>query len=151
MIFLGFALMLNLVIVSGRFNTTHEKKHASAFFSGFSSVKENADSVKSALSENGPLAVALDASDPHFRFYTEGVYDSSVCDPSNLDHAVTLVGYGTEGGVPYFKIRNSWSKFWGNEGYIKISEKNDCGVKTDAVFAIVNEKKAAEAREQIRS
>lgn len=98
--------------------------------------------------KNGPLAVALDASDQHFRFYTEGVYDSSVCNPSNLDHVVTLVGYGKENGVPFLKLRNSWSKYWGNEGYIKISEDNDCGVKSDAVFAIVDKEKAADARKR---
>ena len=51
-----------------------------------------------------------------------------------LDHAALAVGYGVEKGQPYWLIKNSWSKAWGDEGYIKIAMKNDnCGVSQKAV------------------
>ena len=44
----------------------------------------------------GPVAVAIDASQPDFMSYTSGVYDNAACmsDKADLDHAVLAVGWG---------------------------------------------------------
>jgi cathepsin L len=44
------------------------------------------------------------------------VFDEPTCGykPDDLDHEVTLVGYGTEDGKDYWLIRNSWSTWWGD-------------------------------------
>lgn len=53
----------------------------------------------------------------------------------DLDHAVLAVGFGVLDGEPYWLIKNSWSTYWGNDGYILMSMKdNNCGVTTDATF-----------------
>ena len=36
------------------------------------------------------------------------------------NHAVTIVGWGTEQGIPYYLIKNSWGSGWGASGFIKV-------------------------------
>jgi len=60
----------------------------------------------------GPLAVTVDASS--WSSYETGVYNG--CNQTNpdLDHAVQLVGYGTDSQYgDYWIVRNSWSPLWG--------------------------------------
>lgn len=51
----------------------------------------------------GPIAVGIDAADGDFMSYTNGIYSTTECqnDFDSLDHAVTVVGYGTENGKDY--------------------------------------------------
>jgi C1A family cysteine protease len=39
---------------------------------------------------------------------------------TDVDHAIQLVGYGTEGTKDYWLVRNSWGGSWGEQGYIRI-------------------------------
>jgi C1A family cysteine protease len=56
----------------------------------------------------------------------------------DLDHAVLAVGYGTLRGEPYWLIKNSWSTYWGNDGYVLMSQKgNNCGVATSPTYVIM--------------
>ncbi|KAG7280469.1 hypothetical protein CRUP_033770 [Coryphaenoides rupestris] len=90
-----------------------------------------------ALFKNGPVAVSIDASHRSFVFYSHSVYYEPACGSTvdDLDHAVLPVGYGTMKGEPYWLVKNSWSTYWGNDGYVLMSMKdNNCGVATDATF-----------------
>ena len=56
----------------------------------------------------------------------------------DLDHSVLAIGYGKLDDHDYWLIKNSWSPLWGNQGYVLMSQKdNNCGVATDADYAIV--------------
>ena len=85
-------------------------------------------SMLAAVTEFGVLSVAMDAS--VLQFYTGGIItDYSGCGDSN-NHAVAVVGYGSEDGVAYFKVRNSYGTDFGEEGYFRISHDaaEGCGI-----------------------
>mgnify|MGYP002003614357 CR=1 FL=1 len=51
---------------------------------------------------------------------------------------VLVVGYGTDADISkdYWKIKNSWAKDWGEDGYYRIEMgKNLCGLAFDAVHS----------------
>jgi C1A family cysteine protease len=83
-----------------------------------------------------PVSIAIQADQRVFQAYRSGVFDSAECGTA-LDHAVTLVGYGTEGGQDYYLMRNSWGSSWGESGYMKMAMTGDgpgiCGVQMDPV------------------
>lgn len=96
---------------------------------------ENA--LKLAIFKHGPISVAIDASHRTFSFYSNGVYYEPKCGnkEENLDHAVLAVGYGTINGKDYWLIKNSWSTYWGNDGYVLMSaQDNNCGVMTTPTY-----------------
>jgi C1A family cysteine protease len=88
------------------------------------------------LVQNGPLSIALNAD--YLQSYTGGVIDpwfTWECNPAALDHAVLIVGYGTDASAgDYWIIRNSWAASWGEAGYFRMSRgKNTCGLASAVV------------------
>jgi len=90
----------------------------------------NYTALMNAVATIGPISISVDAS---WMDYEKGVY-SGPCG-TTIDHAVVLVGYGTEQGKDYYLVRNSWGASWGDEGYIKIARHSDdsteCGIDKD--------------------
>lgn len=109
-----------------------------AKISGFVNVTSNdPNAFKTALVTSGPLSVAIDASHKSFSFYSHGVYYEPECKNrlDDLDHAVLAVGYGKLNGEEYWLVKNSWSTYWGNDGYVLMSTKNNnCGVMTTPTY-----------------
>merc|ERR1719357_1174348 len=73
-----------------------------------------------------PVATTIQAN--YMGDYHGGVYVDRRCcsqstDPNckyNLNHAVTVVGYGSEGGKDFWLVKNSWGTWFGEHGYIKM-------------------------------
>ena len=91
------------------------------------------DALVSAVGQFGPNSIAIDASLKSFSFYASGTYYDAACGntEADLDHQVLAVGYGTaENGEKYFKVKNSWSVHWGDEGYVHMARDrgNNCGI-----------------------
>lgn len=113
-----------------------DQKKVALNITGYTTVSENEEEIKNFLQTTGPLAVALNA-EP-LQFYSGGIIDSdsSECDPQALDHAVTMVGYGSENGQDFWIIRNSWGSGWGENGYFRMARgQGTCGINTYVVSA----------------
>jgi len=98
----------------------------------------NETKIAAILFQTGPLAIAINATP--FQDYSSGIIDEDAadCDPTQLDHGVTLVGYGATGKKPYWIIKNSWGADWGENGFVRVARgKGVCGVNTHVVTAVV--------------
>jgi len=86
--------------------------------------------LRHAIFEHGPVSVCYQVISD-FRDYTTGVYQSDSCGSTTHDvnHAVLAVGFGTENGVDYWIVKNSWGAAWGDQGYFKIKRGvNMCAI-----------------------
>jgi len=109
--------------------------------SSYEDVSSSTAALEAACNE-GPVSIAIEADQSSFQQYTSGVL-SGECG-TGLDHGVLLVGYGTEGGADYWKVKNSWGKDWGESGYIRLCRncnanngKGQCGILLSASYPIV--------------
>lgn len=123
------------------------RKSVSATCDGFVDIPEgNETALQEALAFQGPVSVAIDASQESFQFYVSGVYMDPKCSSDDLDHGVLAVGYGiandpVKGQQEYYIVKNSWSAAWGDKGYIKIArnKKNMCGISSAASYPVVKD------------
>jgi cathepsin L len=89
-----------------------------AFNDGYTELTtNNYTELVTAAGTVGPVAISIAASGFKFQFYGGGVLSN--CNDYVMDHAVQLVGYGTDSGKDYWLVRNSWGN-WGEKGYIRM-------------------------------
>ncbi len=116
-------------------------QNVGATFRSYANVSQGSEnSLQEAVANVGPISVVIDASQPSFIYYKQGMYDEPECSVYHLDHAVAVVGYGLFQGVtPYWKVKNSWGVGWGDRGYILMSRNkgNQCGIASYASYPIV--------------
>ena len=77
--------------------------------------------------QKGPVAVALQSDSIVFMQYAGGIITDLSCG-HDVNHAALVVGYGSENGMEYFLVKNSWGAAWGDHGYVKIGVQAGEGV-----------------------
>ena len=122
--------------VDGTCNANEEGNHA-ATIKGYEDVPANSEQALQKAVAHQPVSVAIDASGSDFQFYKSGVFTGSC--GTELDHGVTVVGYGVSGSTEYWLVKNSWGTEWGDEGYIRMQRNVDaqeglCGIAMKASY-----------------
>ncbi|CAL2251912.1 unnamed protein product [Prunus armeniaca] len=106
---------------------------------GYEKVPENSEEDLLKAVSMQPVSIAIVGSGNEFRNYQSGVFSATDCG-TRLDHAVTVVGYGTtEDGTKYWLLKNQWGESWGENGYMKILRdagppEGVCGLARDAYY-----------------
>jgi cathepsin B len=101
-------------------------------------IKATVRAMQEDLFKNGPLSVSFVVYSDFMTFFNQNpkaIYQHKSGGALG-GHAVKLVGWGTENGVDYWLIANSWGEKWGDKGYFRIVRgKNDCTVEQRRVTA----------------
>ncbi|CAE7251275.1 RD21C [Symbiodinium sp. CCMP2592] len=84
-----------------------------------------------------PVSASLELSQP-FQLYRGGVYSTDSCNNAP-DHSILVVGYGTERGMDYWLVKNSWGDEWGEWGYIKLERGAWCNHLYYGAYPLLSE------------
>jgi cathepsin L len=111
-----------------------------ASISSYKTVMSGSESaLQNAVGLVGPVSIAMDASKRSFQLYNGGYYYEPTCSPTNLNHGMLAVGYGSGTSGAYWIVKNSWGTGWGDQGYVYMAKdkNNNCGIATAASFPVV--------------
>ncbi|VVC44181.1 Cysteine peptidase, cysteine active site,Peptidase C1A, papain C-terminal,Peptidase C1A [Cinara cedri] len=76
----------------------------------------------------GPIEASFNVYDD-FLNYKSGIYVKTENATYLGGHAVKLIGWGEDKGIPYWLMVNSWNEDWGEKGLFKIRRgTNECGI-----------------------
>ena len=116
----------------GTCRTDYEELHQGAKISGSYRGRGNEETLKALVYQHGAVLVAA-AVNANFTRYRGGIFGGCY-ESDKVNQAVVVVGYGSENGLDYWLVKNSWGPGWGDQGYIKIMRGvNMCGIGTTMV------------------
>jgi len=91
------------------------QKYPNVTLAQYGDVSGQADMMQE-IYARGPIACGIDAA-PILN-YTGGI---SYLEGEQVDHVISVTGWGEEAGNFYWVVRNSWGEYWGEMGYIRVA------------------------------
>lgn len=113
------------------------KNYYSVSWSGYT-WSQNVNKIMQEVYTNGPVEVQFQVYYDLYN-YKSGVYMHRSGNAVG-QHAVELIGWGTDNGYPYWLLANSWGKGWGESGYFRVyrAEGYDLGLANYAITGLPN-------------
>lgn len=109
--------------------TWDQTKH---FVGQFYGVSEKVSAIQTEIMTNGPVEACFTVYED-FVSYKSGVYIHK-SGPALGGHCVKIIGWGVLNNVPYWTVANSWTTYWGDQGFFLILRGHDeCGIESDVV------------------
>jgi len=85
--------------------------------------------------QRGPIACQISTPDSFLNHNGDGIYED-LTNNSAIDHIISVVGYGTDNGVKYWVLRNSWGTYWGHYGWARIARgSNNIQIESECAWA----------------
>lgn len=92
------------------------------------------DKMMQEIYQRGPISCGIAVTD-EFLNYTGGIFEDKT-NATDIDHDISIVGYGVENGTKYWIMRNSWGTYWGEEGFARVIRGvNNMMIETDCAWA----------------
>ncbi|KAE8734703.1 hypothetical protein F3Y22_tig00000731pilonHSYRG00015 [Hibiscus syriacus] len=116
-----------------------EARNYAPTISGYELMHKNMEKSLLVGVAEQPVSVAIDAEGYEFQFYRSGVFTGDC--GYQLNHGVTVVGYGEDGSKKYWLVKNSWGTSWGESSYIRMErevsdERGICGIAMDSSYPV---------------
>jgi len=102
------------------------------------SPEARVQAIQSEIMKNGPVQTIYMLFNDMIQ-YAGGIYQRTKEGILVGGHAVRIVGWGTEDGVDYWIVANSWGQLWGEGGFFRIRRgTNECNIESIVLAGIVN-------------
>jgi len=85
--------------------------------------------------QRGPIVCLVATPNSFINLKGWDVYEDTSGDQT-IDHAISVLGYGSENGTDYWIIRNSWGTYWGYYGWARVARgKNNIMIEKTCFWA----------------
>lgn len=108
---------------SGSIGSRHPKYHVDGYYRLGNWAQDG--TIMNVLHGTAPGVVVIHGTSDVFKHYRGGIMRNLLPGSNTVNHVVALIGWGTEGGVDYWIIRNSWGQGWGEHGYARIERHHN--------------------------
>ncbi|GAB5361687.1 hypothetical protein AAMO2058_000734000 [Amorphochlora amoebiformis] len=90
------------------------------------------EAMMAEIYKRGPIACGIDA-EPILK-YNGGIFEDD--EPFEINHIVSIIGWGVQNGKKYWTVRNSWGEYWGEMGYVRVARGyNALGLESMCAWA----------------
>jgi len=80
-------------------------------------VARRVQMIKAEVHARGPVSASVNADPLHS--HRGGIFDNDdVMGATN--HVVSITGWGVEDGKEFWRVRNSWGQYWGEQGFFRV-------------------------------
>lgn len=79
--------------------------------------------------QRGPISCGISVTDALLE-YTGGIF-TDMTNATEINHDISVVGYGVENGKKFWEVRNSWGTYWGENGFFRLERGiNNVGIES---------------------